>query len=132
MTCSRQYQFVIILVFSSLSIISWLGNCTSPSVLSQCLIQHSCLLLLLFSFKFLLRAGLRAVQVVFDHRSSYMLDSLFSLSMVGMVTELASCVQFQGRVTIYFFRCRSSYVLRRSLPMFPVFSNLSDLNQKKV
>ena len=31
-----------------------------------------------------------------------------------------------------FFRCRSSYVLRRSLPMFPVFSNLSDLNQKKV
>ena len=54
-------------------------------------------------YKFLLRAGLRAVQVVFDHRSSYMLDSLFSLSMVGMVTELASCVQFQGRVTIYFF-----------------------------
>ena len=50
-----------------------------------------------------MRAGLRAVQVVFDHRSSYMLDSLFSLSMVGMVTELASCVQFQGRVTIYFF-----------------------------
>ena len=196
MTCSRQYQFVIILVFPSLSIISWLGDCTSPSVLSQCLIQHSCLLLLLFSFKFLLRAGLRAVQVVFDHRSSYMLDSLFSLSMVGMVTELASCVQFQGRVTIYFFplplflrpqaeptyvsrvfqfvrlkpkesikerqnievkrtktkslvaqtsvtkkkkkpcpfktiyffRCRSSYVLRRSLPMFPVFSNLSDLS----
>ena len=31
-----------------------------------------------------------------------MLDSLFSLSMVGMVTELASCVQFQGRVTTYF------------------------------
>ena len=83
-------------------------------------------------YKFLLRAGLRAVQVVFDHRSSYMLDSLFSLSMVGMVTELASCVQFQGRVTIYFFfRCRSSYVLRRSLPMFPVFSNLSDLSQKE-
>ena len=49
-----------------------------------------------------MRAGLRAVQVVFDHRSSYMLDSLFSLSMVGMATELASCVQFQGRVTIYF------------------------------
>ena len=32
-----------------------------------------------------------------------MLDSLFSLSMVGMATELASCVQFQGRMTIYFF-----------------------------
>ena len=48
-----------------------------------------------------------------------------------MVTELASCVQFQGRVTIYFLRCRSSYVLRRSLPTFPVFSNLSDLSQKE-